>query len=106
MNRSLLEGLSATGDHARQVVALNELNQILSLHQGELSVYPWVGALANLLTSGNTEILLLTCRAINNIIDIDPHSCGALVDGGVLPNLADKLLNLVDIDVAEQCLKR
>ena len=46
---------------------------------------------------------LLSCRALNTIIDINPRACELILPA--VPTLCSRLANLDDIDVAEQCAK-
>ena len=88
-----------SGDQTTKICALNELNTVLSMNQGDLRVTPFVPILAGCLRStvagtGSPEIALQTVRAINNVIDIDPRCASMLVAEGVLPVLIGKLENL------------
>ena len=87
------------GDQTTKICALNELNTVLSMNQGDLRVTPFVPILASCLRStvggaGSPEVALQTVRAINNVIDIDPRCAVMLVAEGALPVLIGKLENL------------
>lgn len=47
--------------------------------------------------------VLLACRGLNTAIDINPRACDLILP--VVPTLCEKLADMHDIDIAEQCVK-
>jgi len=47
--------------------------------------------------------VLLSCRALNTIIDINPRACDLILPA--VATLCERLLKPDDIDVTEQCMK-
>ena len=103
-----IHALTSFGDDGLQLIALEELNQMLSLgQQGEFRVSAYVPALIKVISraTGNPQLVLMAARALSQIMDIDPRAGSLAVSEGVLPLLVSRLLSISDLDVAEQCIK-
>ena len=106
--KAILAGLKADDD-GRQLVALSELCELLSIGTEEslsaLSVDVFVPLLVQLLRKEhNSEIMLLASRAMCHVMDVHPSSAAAIVHYDAVPILCEKLLSIEYIDLAEQCL--
>ena len=108
--KEILAGLRADGDDTRQVMALNELCELLVISSEEslitLSVDAFVPVLVNLMQmEHNPDCMLLAARALTSMADIMPNSRGAIVHHGALPAFCSRLLTIEYIDLAEQSLQ-
>ncbi|KAL6072066.1 Thyroid receptor-interacting protein 12 [Balamuthia mandrillaris] len=104
----LLETLQSD-EESQQLSAIMELSDILSMGTeeslGGFSVEQFVPIFMNLLNmEHNPNILLLSARAISNLLEALPGAGASLVRGGIVPILCAKLLCFDYIDLAEQCL--
>ena len=108
-------------DHLRQkdnpsleVIALGQLSEILLIStednlSGHFSPDQFVKELVTLMQPGefgeeNSEMMLLACRCIANLMEALPPATANVVYGGAVPILCQKLLEINYIDVAEQAL--
>ncbi|ACO64882.1 predicted protein [Micromonas commoda] len=108
--KEILGGLRADGDDTRQIMALNELCELLVISSEEslitLSVDAFVPVLVNLMQmEHNPDCMLLAARALTSMADILPNSRGAIVHYGALPAFCSRLLTIEYIDLAEQSLQ-
>ncbi len=112
--RGILENLKQKGDPSVQLIALQDLSEILLVSTednlaGHFSPDHYVKELVALMQpneSGeeNPEIMLLACRCIANLMEALPSSTASVVYGGAVPILCQKLLEIHFIDLAEQSL--
>ncbi|RKF58260.1 putative ubiquitin-protein ligase [Golovinomyces cichoracearum] len=112
--RDILNNLRQKGDPSLQLIALQDLSEILLVStednlSGNFSPDAFVKELVSLLQPGefdeeNTEIMLLACRCIANLMEALPSSVANVVYGGAVPVLCQKLLEIHFIDLAEQAL--
>lgn len=112
--RDILNNLRQKGDPSLQLIALQDLSEILLVStednlSGHFSPDAFVKELVSLLQPGefdeeNTEMMLLACRCIANLMEALPSSVANVVYGGAVPVLCQKLLEIHFIDLAEQAL--
>ncbi|POS84757.1 hypothetical protein EPUL_004127, partial [Erysiphe pulchra] len=112
--RDILSNLRQKGDPSLQLIALQDLSEILLVStednlSGHFSPDAFVKELVSLLQPGefdeeNTEMMLLACRCIANLMEALPSSVANVVYGGAVPVLCQKLLEIHFIDLAEQAL--
>ncbi|KIW63263.1 hypothetical protein, variant [Phialophora macrospora] len=113
--RDILNNLRQTDNPTMQMVALEELSNLLLVSNednlsGQFSPDPYVKELVALMQpnpiSGeeNPEMMLLACRCIANLMEALRGSVANVVYGGAVPVLCQKLLDIQYIDVAEQAL--
>ncbi|PPR97545.1 hypothetical protein GOBAR_AA23115 [Gossypium barbadense] len=107
--KRILSGLSADGEEGRQVEALIELCEILSIGTEEslstFSVDLFVPVLVGMLNhESNPDIMILAARALTHLCDVMPSSCAAVVHYGAVSSFCAKLLTIEYIDLAEQSL--
>ncbi|KAF2452861.1 hypothetical protein BDY21DRAFT_388374 [Lineolata rhizophorae] len=112
--RGILENLRNKSDPSIQLIALNELSEILLVSTednlaGHFSPDPYVKELITLMQPNdfgdeNPEIMLSACRCIANLIEALPASTANIVYAGAVPVLCQKLLEIHYIDLAEQAL--
>ncbi|KAI2628849.1 hypothetical protein GGR54DRAFT_589036 [Hypoxylon sp. NC1633] len=113
--RSILQNLRQREDPTMQLVALQELAQILLVSNednlsGHFSPDAFVKELVALMQPNevtkeeNTEIMLLACRCLANLMEALPASAANVVYGGAVPILCQKLVEISYIDLAEQAL--
>jgi hypothetical protein len=101
-------GLEAGSDVDEQIAALHELNTTLTMasgHPSQLRLGPTLPFLVGLVSSPITEVALLSVRALNTTLDISPRIAASLNAAGALSPLTERLLEITDMDLAEQCLK-
>ena len=96
-------------DEGRQMEALNELCDVLSMGQEEIligfNIDAFLPVLVELLNyEHNPEIMLLSCRAITHLLEVLPKSAAKVVSCGAVPLFCQRLLTIEFIDVAEQSL--
>ncbi|KAK1394876.1 HECT-type E3 ubiquitin transferase [Heracleum sosnowskyi] len=108
--KKILLGLEADGEEGKQVEALTQLCEILSIGTEDslstFSVDSFVPVLVNMLTyMENADIMLLAARAITHLCDVLPSSCTAVVHFGAVDSLVNKLLTIEYMDLAEQSLQ-
>jgi E3 ubiquitin-protein ligase TRIP12 len=112
--RGILEQLRSQ-DMSMQLIALQELSEVLLISTednlaGHFSPDAYVKELVKLMQpdefSGeeNSELMLLACRCLANLMEALPASTANIVYGGAVPVLCSKLLEISFIDLAEQCL--
>ncbi|KAK4990001.1 Ubiquitin fusion degradation protein 4 [Elasticomyces elasticus] len=112
--RGLLENLRCKDDPSIQLIALQELSELL-LHStednlaGQFSPDAYVKELVALMQPNdfgeeNPEMMLLACRCIYNLMEALPAAIASIVYGGAVPILCQKLLEIHYIDLAEQSL--
>lgn len=104
----MMAGLEAFDDPGRLLMCLHELNHLLLRGAEGLNLGRILGAVTQILSrmQGNSQIAVLACRALNNLIDLEPGITSNIAgDGVALPVLCQKLVHLTDMDVAEQCIK-
>uniref|UniRef100_A0A164V636 HECT-type E3 ubiquitin transferase n=1 Tax=Daucus carota subsp. sativus TaxID=79200 RepID=A0A164V636_DAUCS len=108
--KKILLGLEADGEEGKQVEALTQLCEILSIGTEDslstFSVDSFVPVLVNLITyMENPDIMLLAARAITHLCDVLPSSCAAVVHYGAVDSFVNKLLTIEYMDLAEQSLQ-
>lgn len=105
--KKILSGLRADGEEGRQVEALTQLCEMLSIGTEEslstFSVDSFVPVLVGLLThESNPDIMLLAARALTHLCDVLPSSCAAVVHYGAVSCFCARLLTIEYMDLAEQ----
>ncbi|XP_034605412.1 E3 ubiquitin-protein ligase UPL3 isoform X1 [Setaria viridis] len=108
--KKVLVGLRADGEDGRQVEALTQLCEMLSIGTEEslraFSVDSFVPVLVGLLNhESNPDIMLLAARALTHLCDVLPSSCSAVVHYGAVPCFCARLLTIEYMDLAEQSLQ-
>lgn len=112
--REILSNLKQKEDPSMQLIALQELSEILLVStednlSGHFSPDAFVKELVTLMQPSdfgeeNPEMMLLACRCIANLMEALPASTANVVYGGAVPILCQKLLEIHYIDLAEQAL--
>ncbi|KAL3471529.1 hypothetical protein BJX99DRAFT_250384 [Aspergillus californicus] len=112
--RDILQNLKAKEDPSIQLIALQELSDLLLVSNednlsGQFSPDPYVKELVALMQPNdfgeeNPEIMLLACRCLANLMEALRGSVANVVYGGAVPILCQKLLDIQFIDLAEQAL--
>ncbi|KAM3419491.1 hypothetical protein BST61_g5416 [Cercospora zeina] len=113
--RNILEQLRTKEDPSVQMIALQELSELLLISNednlaGHFAPDQYVKELVTLMQPNeftgeeNPEIMLLACRCIANMMEALPASTASVVYGGAVPVLCQKLLEIHFIDLAEQAL--
>ena len=114
--REILNNIRQKDDPTIQVIALQELSEILLVSNednlsGHFSPDAFVKELVSLMQPNdfmageeNPEIMLLACRCLANLMEALPASTANVVYGGAVPVLCQKLLEISFIDLAEQAL--
>ncbi|CAD6567774.1 MAG: Ubiquitin fusion degradation protein 4 [Alectoria sarmentosa] len=112
--RDILNNLRQKDDPSVQLIALQELSEILLVSNednlsGHFSPDQFIKELVTLMQPSeygeeNAEIMLLACRCIANLMEALPPSTANVVYGGAVPILCQKLLEIHFIDLAEQAL--
>lgn len=113
--RYLLDGLRRKDDPDKQLVALQELSEILLISNednlaGQFTPDAFVKELVSLMQPNeitgeqHPEIMLLACRSLANMMEALPASTASVVYGGAVSVLCQKLLEIDYIDLAEQAL--
>ncbi|KAB2580967.1 HECT domain-containing protein [Lasiodiplodia theobromae] len=112
--RNILENLRQKDDPSVQLIALQELSEILLVSTednlaGHFPPDQYVKELVSLMQPNdfgeeNPEIMLLACRCIANLMEALPAATANVVYGGAVPILCQKLLEIHFIDLAEQAL--
>lgn len=112
--RDILNNLKQKDDPSIQLIALQELSEILLVStednlSGHFSPDAFVKELVALMQPSdfgeeNPEMMLLACRCIANLMEALPASTSNVVYGGAVPVLCAKLLEIHFIDLAEQAL--
>ncbi|TKY75496.1 E3 ubiquitin-protein ligase UPL3 [Spatholobus suberectus] len=108
--KKILSGLRADGEEGRQVEALTQLCDMLSIGTEEslstFSVDSFVPVLVGLLNhESNADVMLLAARALTHLCDVLPSSCAAVVHYGAVPIFCARLLTIEYMDLAEQSLQ-
>ncbi|KAJ4964350.1 hypothetical protein NE237_024289 [Protea cynaroides] len=108
--KKILAGLRADGEEGRQVEALTQLCELLSIGTEEslstFSVDSFVPVLVGLLNhESNADIMLLAARALTHLCDVLPSSCAAVVHYGAVSCFCARLLTIEYMDLAEQSLQ-
>lgn len=112
--RDILANLKQKDDPSIQLIALQELSEILLVSTednlaGHFSPDAFVKELVVLMQPSdfgeeNPEMMLLACRCLANLMEALPASTANVVYGGAVPVLCQKLLEIHFIDLAEQAL--
>ncbi|KAF2760194.1 hypothetical protein EJ05DRAFT_498159 [Pseudovirgaria hyperparasitica] len=112
--RTILENLRAKDDPSLQLIALQDLSELLLVSNednlaGHFSPDQYVKELVSLMQPNdfgeeNPEIMLLACRCIANLMEALPSATANVVYSGAVPILCQKLLEIHFIDLAEQAL--
>jgi E3 ubiquitin-protein ligase TRIP12 len=112
--RDILSNLKQKDDPSIQLIALQELSEILLVSTednlaGHFSPDAFVKELVVLMQPSdfgeeNPEMMLLACRCLANLMEALPASTANVVYGGAVPILCAKLLEIHFIDLAEQAL--
>lgn len=112
--RDILSNLKQKDDPSMQLIALQELSEILLVSteenlSGHFSPDAFVKELVVLMQPSdfgeeNPEMMLLACRCLANLMEALPASTANVVYGGAVPVLCQKLLEIHYIDLAEQAL--
>lgn len=112
--REILVNLKQKDDPSVQLIALQELSEILLVStednlSGHFSPDAFVKELVALMQPSdfgeeNPEMMLLACRCLANLMEALPASTANVVYGGAVPILCQKLLEIHFIDLAEQAL--
>ncbi|KAJ2063370.1 Ubiquitin fusion degradation protein 4 [Coemansia sp. S146] len=119
--RPLLAALKQYDNQTQQLIALQELTELLSISTEDSLVGLNFGelgqSLVNLLKGAdgdygeltgfienNVDIMLLACRCLSNLLEALPLAGGLLARLGAIEVLCGKLLEIEYIDLAEQAL--
>jgi E3 ubiquitin-protein ligase TRIP12 len=112
--RDILNNLKQKDDPSVQLIALQELSEILLVStednlSGHFSPDAFIKELVILMQPSdfgeeNPEMMLLACRCLANLMEALPPSTANVVYGGAVPILCQKLLEIHFIDLAEQAL--
>ncbi|CAN8097857.1 unnamed protein product [Discula destructiva] len=112
--REILNSLRQKDDQSRQLLALNELSELLLISnednlQGHFAADSFVRELTSLMKPDeflgpNMDIMLLACRCLASLMEALPSSVTNVVYSGAVPVLCDKLRGIEFIDLAEQAL--
>ena len=112
--RRLLESLKRKDEPSVQLIALQELSELLLVSTednlaGHFAPDQFVKELVTLMEPNefgeeNPEMMLLACRCIANLMEALPQATGTVVYGGAVPVLLSKLLEIHYMDLAEQAL--
>lgn len=112
--RDILGSLKQKEDPSVQLIALQELSEILLVSTednlaGHFSPDAFIKELVLLMQPSdfgeeNPEMMLLACRCLANLMEALPSSTANIVYGGAVPILCQKLLEIHFIDLAEQSL--
>ena len=112
--RDILNNLKQKNDPSMQLIALQELSEILLVStednlSGHFSPDAFVKELVALMGPSifgeeNEEMMLLACRCLANLMEALPASTANIVYGGAVPILCAKLQEIHFIDLAEQSL--
>ncbi|OIT38960.1 PREDICTED: E3 ubiquitin-protein ligase UPL3 [Nicotiana attenuata] len=108
--KKILSGLRADGEEGKQVEALTQLCEMLSIGTEDslstFSVDSFVPVLVGLLNhESNPDIMLLAARALTHLVDVLPSSCAAVVHYGAVSCFVARLLTIEYMDLAEQSLQ-
>nr|GMC85326.1 E3 ubiquitin-protein ligase UPL3 [Ipomoea batatas] len=108
--KKILSGLRADGEEGKQVEALSQLCDMLSIGTEDslstFSVDSFVPVLVGLLNhESNPDIMLLAARALTHLVDVLPSSCAAVVHYGAVSYFVARLLTIEYMDLAEQSLQ-
>nr|AMP82924.1 E3 ubiquitin-protein ligase UPL3 [Catalpa bungei] len=108
--KKILSGLRADGEEGRQVEALTQLCDMLSIGTEEslstFSVDSFAPVLVGLLNhESNPDIMLFAARALTHLVDVLPSSCAAVVHYGAVSCFVARLLTIEYMDLAEQSLQ-
>nr|KAJ0189415.1 hypothetical protein LSAT_V11C800439350 [Lactuca sativa] len=108
--KKILSGLRADGEEGKQVEALTQLCDMLSIGTEDslstFSVDSFVPVLVGLLNhESNPDIMLLAARALTHLCDVLPSSCPAVVHYGAVSCFVARLLTIEYMDLAEQSLQ-
>ncbi|KAL6517434.1 E3 ubiquitin-protein ligase upl3 [Orobanche minor] len=108
--KKILSDLRVDGEEGRQVEALTELTDMLSIGTEDslitFSFDSFVPVLVRLLSyERNPDIMLLAARALSHLVDVLPSSCAAVVRYGAVPCFVARLLTIEYMDLAEQSLQ-
>ncbi|KAJ1936980.1 Ubiquitin fusion degradation protein 4, partial [Linderina pennispora] len=119
--RPLVATLKRYDDPTEQLVALQEMAELLSISTEESLIGLNLGELCQVLVNllkgadgdygeltgfipGNPDIMLLACRCLSNLLEALPYAGTILVRFGVVQVLCSKLMEIEYIDLAEQAL--
>jgi E3 ubiquitin-protein ligase TRIP12 len=112
--RDILTNLRAKHDPSIQLIALQELSDLLLVSNedtfaGHFAADSFVKELVTLMQPSetgeeNADIMLLACRCLANLMEAIRGSVANVVYGGAVPILCQKLLDIQFIDLAEQAL--
>lgn len=111
--KSILANLRAKEDPSLQLIALQDLAELLSVSTedtlaGYFSCDTFVKELVVLMRGDdledNPDMMLLACRCVSNLVEAMPSAMGSVVYNGCVPVLCQKLLEIQYIDLAEQAL--
>lgn len=105
--KKILSGLRVDGEEGKQVEALTQLCEMLSIGTEDslstFSVDSFVPVLVGLLNhESNPDIMLLAARALTHLCDVLPSSCAAVVHYGAVSCFVARLLTIEYMDLAEQ----
>ncbi|CAA3011063.1 E3 ubiquitin- ligase UPL3 [Olea europaea subsp. europaea] len=108
--KKILTGLRADGEEGKQVEALTQLCEMLSIGtEDSLSSFPvdsFAPVLVGLLNhESNPDIMLLAARALTHLVDVLPSSSAAVVHYGAVTCFVARLLTIEYMDLAEQSLQ-
>ncbi|KAK9755060.1 Ubiquitin fusion degradation protein 4, partial [Basidiobolus ranarum] len=114
--KSILRHLKCYQEPSVQLAALQKLAEIFSIAtEDTLTKYftcdPFIKELVNLMKGAelrneeeNSEIMLLACRCLSNLIEALPSALSNVVYNGAVSTLCSKLMEIQYIDLAEQAL--
>ena len=107
--KKIVSGVRAAGEEGRQVEALTQLCDMLSIGTEDslstFSVDSFVPVLVGLLNhESNPDVMLLAARALTHLCDVLPSSCAAVVHYGAVSIFCARLLTIEYMDLAEQVI--
>eukprot|EP00281_Chroomonas_sp_CCMP1168_P032532 CAMPEP_0206242120 /NCGR_PEP_ID=MMETSP0047_2-20121206/16880_1 /ASSEMBLY_ACC=CAM_ASM_000192 /TAXON_ID=195065 /ORGANISM="Chroomonas mesostigmatica_cf, Strain CCMP1168" /LENGTH=637 /DNA_ID=CAMNT_0053667103 /DNA_START=66 /DNA_END=1975 /DNA_ORIENTATION=- len=107
--KEVLQCLKEHDNEVKQMEALTELCEMLSMGQEEMligfSVDAFLPVLVELLgMEHNPEIMLLSSRALTHLLEVLPKASAKVAASGAVPVFCQRLLTIEFMDVAEQSL--
>ncbi|EEB06843.1 ubiquitin-protein ligase E3 [Schizosaccharomyces japonicus yFS275] len=108
--RQILIGLTDDSDPSAQMVALQELSEILVIStedilQGLFSVEPFVREFNHILAnSSSMELMLMCMTCLSNMLEAFPSSIAVVANSPIVSTLCVKMFDMQYIDMTEQAL--
>lgn len=112
--KELLDNMSQAEDPTVMLILLQEISEVLLMSSQDLLLYSFpvddlctemTSIMTNPMFEESQDCAIMACRTLYNLWEVSPTVSSNICAAGVAKILASKLINLTDVDFAEQAMQ-